>query len=87
VREANGRDALGAVLALELDGKKIHRTVRSAYSYCAASDPSVHLGLGALTRVEGEVSVTWADGDEERFAGPFAAGKVHALRRGQGTKR
>ncbi|MSR60920.1 MAG: CRTAC1 family protein [Planctomycetes bacterium] len=87
VRETNGRDALGAVLALDLDGTNVRRTVRSAYSYCAASDPRVHLGLGARTSIDGGVSVTWADGSEERFTGPFAASQVHVLGRGQSVKR
>ena len=81
VREANGRDALGASLATELDGRTVRRTVRSAYSYCAASDPRVHLGLGAATSLPGDVVVTWADGVEQRFAGPFEGGRVHELRR------
>jgi enediyne biosynthesis protein E4 len=86
VREANGRDALGAVLRTELGGKPLRCTVRSAYSYCAASDPTVHLGLGAERALTAAVRVRWADGAEESFAGPFAAGRVHELRRGTGTR-
>jgi hypothetical protein len=84
VREANGRDALGAVLAGELGARPLVRSVRSAYSYCAASDARVHVGLGAASEL-GPVTVTFGDGTRERFAGPFAAGSVHELRRGTGA--
>lgn len=83
VRERSGRDALGAELRIEHGGRVLLRTVRSAYSYCAANDPSVHLGLGQATGV-GAANVTWADGERERFPGPYAAGTVHQLRRGAG---
>lgn len=86
VRETSGRDALGAILRAELDGRALRRTVRSAYGYCTANDARVHLGLGAAASVPGPVTITWADGSEERFAGPFAAGAVHALRRGAGER-
>jgi hypothetical protein len=86
LRETSGRDALGARLALEVAGRSVRRTVRSAYSYCAASDARVHLGLGAATSLAGPASVTWADGVLETFPGPFAAGAVHVLRRGAGAR-
>lgn len=86
VREVSGRDALGAVLRSELGGQPLRRTVRSAYSYCAASDPTVHLGLGAAPALEAPVRVQWADGVEELFPGPFAADRTHELRRGAGAR-
>ena len=60
--------------------------MRSAYSYCAASDPRVHLGLGDETRLTADVRVIWADRSEELFRGPFAGDKVHELRRGSGLR-
>ena len=86
VREPSGRDALGAILSTEAGGRAIRRTVRSAYSYCAASDPRVHLGLGSATVLNAEVRVTWADRSGELFRGPFEAGRVHELRRGAGVR-
>jgi hypothetical protein len=86
LREAGGRPALGASLRIEHDGRTILRTARSAYSYCSASDPRLHLGLGSARELAGEARVTWADGVEERFAGPFAAGRVHRLARGNGRR-
>ena len=82
VRTATGRDALGTRLAIRAGERTLRRTVRSAYSYCAASDPRVHVGLGELTRVD-EVVVEWPDGAVETF-GPFDAGAVWELERGRG---
>ncbi len=82
VLEASGRDALGATLRLKVGPRRVRREVRSGYSYLAANDPRVHVGLGDLSRVE-EVTVQWADGKIEAF-GDFAAGSYHSLRRGEG---
>jgi hypothetical protein len=78
-----GADALEAVVELRLDGRRIERQVRSAYSYLAASDSRVHVGLGRLTRVS-DVRVRWLDGTREHF-GDFDAGRIRELRRGSGT--
>ncbi len=83
VRERSGRDALGAIVRVRGGEREIVRSVRSAYSYCAANDPKVHLGLGSLAGVT-DVTVTWVDGARERF-GDFAAGAVVELARGRGT--
>ena len=83
VRERSGADALGAVLTLELSGKRLRREVAAAFGYLASHDPRVHVGLGREARVEA-VEVRWADGTSERF-GAFESGRVHELRRGQGT--
>jgi len=80
VRERNGRDALGARLTLEVGGRKQLRTVRSAYSYCAASTPLAHFGLGTAS-APGALELRWADGTVEHPRGPFEPGRVHELRR------
>ena len=56
--------------------------MRSAYSYCAANDPRVHLGLGEAQAVD-EVVVRWVDGTVESF-GRREAGRVWRLARGEG---
>jgi hypothetical protein len=83
VRERSGRDALGAVVTARVGERTVVRTVRSAYSYCAASDASVHLGLGASTGVD-QVTVQWVAGEREEF-GSFRAGAVVELVRGKGA--
>jgi hypothetical protein len=83
VIERSGRDAIGAVVSISAGTRTLRRDVRSGYSYLAANDPRVHVGLGDLTKVE-SVTVRWADGTRERF-GPFAADRFVDLRRGTGT--
>ena len=80
----NGRDAIGASVSLRAGERRLHRDVRSAYSYLASSDPRAHFGLGEVTRVS-DVAVRWPDGSSERF-GEFAAGAVVELRRGAGAE-
>lgn len=78
VREKNGRDALGARVRLVVGERTILRVVRSAYSYCAASSPLVHIGLGSTSAV-GALEVTWADGTQQSFPAGLAPGRVHEL--------
>ena len=44
--ERTGRDAAGAVLSIAVGTKTLRRDVRPGYSYLAANDPRVHVGLG-----------------------------------------
>lgn len=83
VKTAKGRDAIGAVLRVTAGGVTRRRDVRTAYSYLAASDPRVHVGLGAATSID-RVDVTWPGGAVERF-GPFPADAPQTLRQGAGT--
>ncbi len=85
VVERNGGDALGAVVTVDLGSRRITRGVHTATSYCSASDPRVHVGLGAVDRVDG-VMVRWVDGSAEMFAIP-AVDRVVTLRRGEGAPR
>lgn len=83
VRTAKGRDALGAVLTIRAGGRTWRRDVRSAYSYLAANDPRVHVGLGSAASIE-SVDVAWPGGVTERF-GPFAANTMATIVQGGGT--
>jgi hypothetical protein len=82
VLERQGGDALGASLLVAAGARTIRRDVRSGFSYLAANDPRVHVGLGDIRQVEA-VTVRWMDGTYERF-GPFEADRVVELRRGKG---
>ncbi len=66
-------------------GRTWRRDVRSGYSYLAANDPRVHVGLGTAAAIE-SVDVTWAGGQRERF-GPFGVDAVTTLRQGTGVPR
>jgi hypothetical protein len=83
VRDGRGSDALGAALTIRAGGRTVRRDVRSGYSYLAANDPRVHVGLGSGTAVE-SVDVRWVDGAVERF-GPFEADRISILTRGAGA--
>jgi hypothetical protein len=82
--ERQGRDAIGARLSVVAGGRTIRRDVRTGYSYLAANDPRVHVGLGEAVSAE-SVTVTWADGARERF-GPFDADRIVELRRDRGAR-
>ncbi len=83
VRALDGaRDALGARVAVEVDGTPCVRTVTTSGSYQSSSSPLAHFGLGrgaAPTRVD----VRWADGAEEAFDLPGVE-RLVVVRRGEG---
>ncbi|MEE8156091.1 MAG: CRTAC1 family protein [Phycisphaerales bacterium] len=82
VFDEHGRDATGATVIVTLDERVITRDVRTAYSYCAANDPRVHIGLGELTGID-NIVVRWVDGATEQF-GSFDADQIITLRRSEG---
>ena len=82
VLERSGRDALGAVVSIATGARTLRRDVRAGYSYLAANDPRVHVGLGDVTKVE-SITVRWVDGTRETF-GPFEADRIVDIRRGSG---
>jgi hypothetical protein len=83
VRESSGGQALNAVVTARVGDRVFTRDYMSGYSYQAASDPSVRLGLGEAAAVD-EVTVRWVDGEVESF-GSREAGRTHVLRRGEGS--
>jgi hypothetical protein len=85
VLDEHGRDAIGAKVTMSIGDRSVRRDVRTAYSYCAANDPRIHVGLGAALAAR-DVTVTWVDGTTESF-GDFAAGQIVTVRRGEGAAR
>lgn len=83
VTAAGRRAATGAVVTVTAGGRTWRRDVRTAYSYLAANDPRVHVGLGAATSVD-RVDVQWPDGRRERF-GPFPADAETRIVQGGGA--
>ena len=79
VVERSGRDALGARVTIGFAGRRLTRFVRAAYSYCASSDPAVHVGLGQAENVD-SIEVTWPDGETRTF-GAQAADRTLVLTR------
>jgi hypothetical protein len=80
--DAVGSDVLGALVRVEAQTGTQYRQNHTSYSYCAASDPRVHVGLGGVPDAD-EVFVRWPDGTEESF-GALKGGRYHELRKGTG---
>ena len=72
VLNEEGTDALGAVITATLGSTNISKSVQSTWSYMAANDPRVHIGLGPQTQLE-DVTVHYVDGSTKRF-GSFTQG-------------
>lgn len=80
----SGRDAEGAWVRLERDGKPMAwRRVRSAASYGSSKDPRLLFGLGASTEGAWSAFVEWPEGTKERFAN-LTPRQYGVLRRGAG---
>jgi enediyne biosynthesis protein E4 len=80
--DATGGDALGATATIRAGDKTWSQRAMTAYSYCSANDPRVHVGLGDATAVD-SVLVRWPDGSAERF-GPLTANEQHELVKNSG---
>ena len=78
--ERSGRPALGARIEARLGERRLLRTVRSGFSYLAASDPTVSIGLGSATALE-QVQVIWADGTTESLGRLEARRQPYEYRR------
>ncbi|MCX6368259.1 MAG: ASPIC/UnbV domain-containing protein [Armatimonadetes bacterium] len=59
--KGRNRDAYGALVTLELEGRKIVRHCHADGSYMSSSDARVHFGLGAATKIE-RLTVRWPSG-------------------------
>lgn len=81
ITNENGAPAIGARLTCTVGGRTVTREVRSASSYLAANDPTIHIGLGEETEI-GDVVVTWPDGEVREVEGPLDPNKVHPIPRG-----
>lgn len=80
----HGSDAIGAVISLVRDGKRVYGSVQPEGSYLSSNDPRVHFGLGSITQAE-DVRVMWPTGEIEEF-GDFESGRFVTLSIGGGTK-
>jgi hypothetical protein len=61
------RDAIGAKVFLTSGGARQRADVLSGGSYGSSSDPRVHFGLGASTKVD-KVEIHWPDGVQEQIS-------------------
>jgi hypothetical protein len=78
------RDAYGARVTVRAGGRRFTGAVCPGQSYLSSGDPRVHIGLGAVDRVE-ELRVDWPDGLAESFPPP-ALDRPVTVERGKGKK-
>ncbi|HEX3447964.1 MAG TPA: FG-GAP-like repeat-containing protein [Isosphaeraceae bacterium] len=77
---SSNRDAVGARVVVEFDGRRQYAWRTGGGSYQSASESRIHLGLGAVDRVD-LVEVTWPSGRVDRYTG-LQAGRGYRLREG-----
>jgi hypothetical protein len=62
------RDAVGAVVEVEADGRRLIRTVTCGDGYLSQSSKRLHFGLGQAESID-RVAVKWPGGTSQTFAG------------------
>jgi enediyne biosynthesis protein E4 len=80
----SNRDGIGARIDVTVGGRTQRDEVRSAYSYCSASDLRAHFGLGAVARAD-RVEVRWPSGQVDRFT-QVAADRQYVVTEGAGMR-
>jgi hypothetical protein len=81
----SNRDGIGARVRLIAGGRTQVAELRSACSYCSASDLRLHFGLGAATRAE-RVEIRWPAGTVDTLT-EIPADQTVAVNEGQGAPR
>src|SRR5262249_12209228 len=76
------RDAYGAEITVEANGRRWIRWANPGSSYLCSNDPRAHFGLGTAERVV-SIDVVWPDGSDESFPGR-TADQVVTLYKGEG---
>jgi hypothetical protein len=79
----SNRDGFGAKVEITAEGSTRYAEVRAGSSFESSSDPRVHFGLGAATRVDAIV-VRWPSGQVDKL-GPEAADQELVVREGSGV--
>ena len=77
------RDAIGALVSVELNGRRMSAEIQGASSFISQNDSRLHFGLGDRARYDG-IEVRWPGGGRERFSGG-AANEIRVLKQGTGT--
>jgi hypothetical protein len=79
----SNRDGFGARIEIKVDGVTRYSEARAGSSFESSSDPRVHFGLGAATKVE-SVVIRWPSGVIDKL-GPEAADQELVIREGRGV--
>jgi hypothetical protein len=83
VGSASNRDAIGARVVVQVNGRSLMEEVHGGGSYLSQSDLRLHFGLGRESRVE-MVSVSWPGGRKE-LVGPLDANQFVTIKEGSGV--
>jgi hypothetical protein len=78
------RDAYGAMVTIQANGRRWVGLINPGQSYLCSGDPRAHFGLGPATHVD-QVRVDWPDGSAEVFPA-VDADRVLLVERGKGQK-
>ena len=78
----SNRDGFGAKVEVTAEGATRYAEVRAGSSFESSSDPRVHFGLGAATRVDAIV-IRWPSGQVDKL-GPEAADQLLVVQEGRG---
>jgi hypothetical protein len=81
----SNRDGIGARIDVTANGRVMRDEVRSAYSYCSASDLRAHFGLGSAARAS-KVEIRWPSGQVDTLT-DLPANRIYAVTEGQGVRR
>jgi enediyne biosynthesis protein E4 len=80
----SNRDGIGARIDVTAGGRVRRDEVRSAYSYCSASDLRAHFGLGAAAKAS-KIEIRWPSGQKDVFT-DVAANHVYVVTEGEGIR-
>jgi hypothetical protein len=79
----SNRDGFGARVEMTADGSTRYAEVRAGSSFESSSDPRVHFGLGAATKVD-SIVIHWPSGQVDKL-GPEAVDHELVVREGSGV--
>lgn len=77
-----GRDAIGAEVIVQAEGRRWWRLIQPSTSYLVSNDPRALFGLGPVKHID-SVRILWPDGSEEIFPAVDADQEL-TLRKGTG---
>ncbi|MFT4547574.1 MAG: tetratricopeptide (TPR) repeat protein [Verrucomicrobiales bacterium] len=79
------RDAIGAVLELEIGGRKLTRSLTAGDGFMSQSSKRIHFGLGGSKADQtGTLTVRWPGGKPESFE-KIPVGSAYQIAQGSGT--
>ena len=79
----SNRDGFGARLELTADGSTRYAEVRAGSSFESSSDPRIHFGFGAATKVD-SIVIHWPSGQVDKL-GPEAVDRELVVQEGSGV--